>query len=47
MLALEGGRFLSESNAVINFLAAGVALLTEAPLEYAKVQQWQFLAIQS
>ena len=42
VLALEDGRFLSESNAVINFLATGTALLPEDPLQYAKVQQWQF-----
>ena len=42
VLELEGGRFLSESNAVINFLATGTALLPEDPLQYAKVQQWQF-----
>ena len=42
VLELEDGRFLSESNAVINFLATGTALLPEDPLQYAKVQQWQF-----
>ena len=42
VLALGGGRFLSESNAVINFLATGTALRPEDPLQYAKVQQWQF-----
>ena len=44
VLELEDGRFLSESNAGINFLATGTALLPEDPLQYAKVQQWRFLS---
>ena len=39
---LEDGSFLTESNAVINFLATGTVLLPEEPLQHAKVQQWQF-----
>ena len=39
---LADGRCLSESNAIINFLASDSALASSDPYEYAKVQQWQF-----
>ncbi len=42
LLELEGGRCLSESNAILNFLAAGSDLLPQDPFLLAKVQQWQF-----
>lgn len=42
LLELDDGRCLSESNAILNYLAAGSELLPEDPFELAKVQQWQF-----
>mgnify|MGYP002051913352 FL=1 len=42
VVELADGRCLSESNAIINFLASGSALVSSDPYEYAKVQQWQF-----
>lgn len=42
LLELDDGRVLSESNAIINYLAAGSELLPSAPFELAQVQQWQF-----
>lgn len=42
LLELDGGETLSESNAIINYLAAGSVLYPEAPLGQARVQQWQF-----
>jgi glutathione S-transferase len=42
LLELDDGRCLSESNAILNFLAAGTPFLPEDRFELAKVQQWQF-----
>lgn len=42
LLELDDGRCLSESNAILNYLAVGSKLLPEDPFELAKVQQWQF-----
>ncbi|NKB35857.1 MAG: glutathione S-transferase family protein [Gammaproteobacteria bacterium] len=42
MLELENGECLSESNAILNYLAAGSALLPTDPFQYARVLQWQF-----
>lgn len=42
LLELDDGRTLSESNAIINYLAHGSALLPTEPFALAKVQQWQF-----
>lgn len=42
LLELDDGRFLSESNAIVNFLAQGSDLLPIDPFGMAKVQQWQF-----
>jgi len=42
LLELSDGRCLSESNAIINYLAAGSALLPIESFALAKVQQWQF-----
>lgn len=41
-LVLDDGRCLSESNAIINFLAADSVLLPEDKYQQALVQQWQF-----
>lgn len=42
LLELPDGRCLSESNAILNYLAFGSELLPSASFELAKVQQWQF-----
>lgn len=42
ILELEDGRVLSESNAILNFLAEGSELVPKDPFERAKVLQWQF-----
>lgn len=42
IVELDDGRYLSESNAILNYLAKGTALLPEDPFEYAQVLQWQF-----
>ncbi len=42
LLALDDGRYLSESNAILNYLAAGSELLPTDAYHLAKVQQWQF-----
>lgn len=42
LLELPDGRMLAESNAIINYLAAGSALLPTDTWQLAKVQQWQF-----
>ncbi|MFK7977111.1 MAG: glutathione S-transferase family protein [Halioglobus sp.] len=42
LLVLPDGRTLSESNAILNFLAAGSFLLPSDSFALAKVQQWQF-----
>jgi len=42
LLELEDGRCLSESNAILNFLAVGSTLLPSDNFKFAKVQQWQF-----
>lgn len=42
LLALDDGRCLWESNAIINYLAQGSALLPADTFLLAKVQQWQF-----
>lgn len=41
-IELSDGRCLSESNAIVNYLAYGSELLPSDPFELAKVQQWQF-----
>lgn len=41
-LELDDGRCLWESNAILNFLAAGTPLLPTERFALAKVQQWQF-----
>lgn len=42
LLELEDGRFISESNAILNYLASGSSLLPSDRFENAKIQQWQF-----
>src|SRR5688572_28816493 len=42
LLELADGRCLSESNAILNYLAAGSAYLPDDVFLLAKVQQWQF-----
>ncbi len=42
VLVLDDGRTLSESNAILNYLAAGSALLPADPYDRARVLQWQF-----
>jgi glutathione S-transferase len=42
LLELDDGRCLSESNAIVNYLAANTDYLPSTPYELAKVQQWQF-----
>jgi glutathione S-transferase len=42
LLELPDGRCLSESNAILNYLAAGTPLLPTDTFQIAKVQQWQF-----
>lgn len=42
LLELEDGRFLSESNAILHYLARGTQFLPEDPFEHAEVLQWLF-----
>ncbi|XDD54497.1 glutathione S-transferase family protein [Leptospira sp. WS4.C2] len=42
ILVLDDGRILSESNAILNFLAEGSDLIPKDSFERAKVFQWQF-----
>lgn len=42
VIELDDGRFLWESNAILNFLATGSSFLPHDPFMLAKVQQWQF-----
>lgn len=42
LLELDDGRCLWESNAILNYLAAGTAWLPSERFALAKVQQWQF-----
>lgn len=42
LLTLSDGRCLSESNAILNYLAAGSSLIPATEFEMAKMLQWQF-----
>ncbi|MFX4229058.1 MAG: glutathione S-transferase family protein [Porticoccaceae bacterium] len=42
LLEIRPGEFLSESNAIINYLATGTGLYPDERLAQARVQQWQF-----
>ena len=41
LLEMEDGRTLSESNAILNFLAEGSALIPRSSFDLAKMLQWQ------
>ena len=45
LLELEDGRYISESNAILSYLAAGTALSTDDAYENAKILQWQFFEL--
>jgi glutathione S-transferase len=42
LLELADGRYIAESNAILNFLASGSDFLPNDTFLLAKVQQWQF-----
>ena len=42
LLQLDNGTCLSESNAIVNYLAWDTELLPFNRLEFGRVQQWQF-----
>jgi len=42
LLELDDGRFLSESNAILNYLAFDTSLVGNNSFDNAKIQQWQF-----
>ena len=42
LLVLEDGRALSESNAILNYLAHGSQWLSDDPYQLALIQKWQF-----
>jgi len=42
LLELSDGRYLSESNAILNYLAVDTDYLPSDPFEKARVLQWQF-----
>lgn len=42
LLELDDGHFLSESNAILNYLANSTSFMPNNNFESAKVQQWQF-----
>lgn len=42
LLELDDGRCISESNAILNYLAEGSGLSSEDAYEKAKILQWQF-----
>ncbi|MCG9876359.1 MAG: glutathione S-transferase family protein [Leptospiraceae bacterium] len=42
ILELADGRNLSESNAIVNFLARESELIPQDPFDLAKTQEWQF-----
>lgn len=42
ILELDDGRVLSESNAIMHYLASNTPLLPSTPYTYARVLQWQF-----
>lgn len=42
LLELEDGRYLAESNAILNYLVRGSRLEPEDAFAQAQVQQWQF-----
>lgn len=42
LLELDDGTFISESNAILNYLASGTSLIGTCRFTTAKVLQWQF-----
>ena len=42
LLELDDGRILSESNAIMHYLAAGTQLIPTSPYAFASLLQWQF-----
>ena len=42
LLELDDGRYLSESNAILNYLAEGSELIPQDPYQHALMLQWQF-----
>lgn len=42
LLALDDGRYLAESNAILGYLAAETPLLPQEPFQLAKVYEWLF-----
>ncbi|WCL47605.1 glutathione S-transferase family protein [Leptospira sp. GIMC2001] len=42
VLELRDGKYLSESNAIINFLSLGSELIPNDPFDYHKMLEWQF-----
>jgi len=42
LLELPSGEYLSESNAILNYLAQGTPFLPDTPWEKAQVLSWQF-----
>ena len=42
LLELDDGRYLAESNAILNYLAAGSDLIPDEPFAHAQMLQWQF-----
>lgn len=42
LLELDDGTFISESNAILNYLASDTSLVGTCPFTKAKVLQWQF-----
>ncbi|MDB9516192.1 glutathione S-transferase family protein [Roseofilum reptotaenium CS-1145] len=42
LLELPSGQYLSESNAILNYLAHGTHYLSDDPWERANILQWQF-----
>ncbi|MEW6993369.1 glutathione S-transferase family protein [Colwelliaceae bacterium MEBiC 14330] len=42
LLELDDGSFISESNAILNYLAWETPLLGNSRFDFAKIQQWQF-----
>ncbi|WP_414829134.1 glutathione S-transferase family protein [Alteromonas sp. H39] len=42
VLELDDGRVLSESNAILHYLASGSLLIPHSAFDFAKLLQWQF-----
>lgn len=42
LMELDDGRLMSESNAILHYIAAGSPLIPSSTFDYAKMLQWQF-----